>query len=140
LSKFNRENAKDTIWEARDNAIYAAQTAVLQTNCSFGVLFQVNPAMVNYSPDESCPNMQGAVVSYDSVPPEAIEKIWISEDWTYLKPFFAVRAGQMSLRIMPEIPRGMQAMIDILEKGGVWLDSSDFGEMEEITRDEILSM
>lgn len=137
LAKVNGETAKYAIYEASRMAQEAGETALIQNDCSFIVVFQVKASEVNYEDDFSCENMGGAVVSHDSVPTSAIEKIWISEDLSCFKPFMLATTKRCNnyLRNEPEVSPALNAAAEAIKD--VYFDYSEHIEMEEITREQL---
>ena len=136
------EQAKYMGDECLNRARDAGETAIVQSNCSHIVVFQVKASMVNYEPDDSCENMAGAVVSRDLIPASAIEKIWVSDDLTYFKPFML--AGTMAwnsyLRNAPEVPESLQAAAQAILDSKVEFYYQEHMELRETHANEILSM
>lgn len=137
LARAETESARDAVDSACNRAQYAGETAVLQNDCSHIVIFQVRASGVNYEPDCSCPNMDGAVVTYDPVPAPEIEKIWISNDLSYFKPFMlaATLNWKMQLRNMPDVPEALERAAEAIRN--CEFDYSEYIEMQEITWEQL---
>jgi len=142
VAKSNGEEAKYSDNLCIEYAKDAAENSVIQNNCSHLVIFQVKASAVNYEPDDSCENMHGAVVSREPIPASAIEKIWLSNDVTYFKPFML--ANTMSwdshMRNEPEVPQGLRDAAEAISKSKVEFYYGEHIEMEPSNKNEILSM
>jgi hypothetical protein len=128
---------EDAAARALEFAKEAGETALIQNDCNKIVVFQIRAAGVDYEPDQSCENMGGAVVSYDSISPDQIEKVWISDDLTYFKPFMlaSTMAWNKSLRIQPEVPEVLNRMAEAVKD--VTFYYSEYIELEETSKENI---
>lgn len=140
VAKSEKQEVKYTDSLCMQFAQDAAESAVVQNNCSHLVIFQVRASAVNYEPDDSCPNMSGAVVSREPIPASAIEKIWISNDVTYFKPFMLADSLGHPLRNYPELPQSLCDAAEAITKAKVEFYTSEYIEMEPSNKNQILSM
>lgn len=142
VAKSEGNEAKYISDQILDRAKESGECSVIQNNCSHIVVFQIKASVVEYSEDDSCENMQGAVVSRDTIPASAIEKIWISNDVTYFKPFMLANTISWNnhMRNDPEVPDSLREAAIAIERGKVDFYYQEHIEMEPSSKNEILSM
>lgn len=142
LCKAEGQSPKENPEFVRDRAMESGLYAVTQTDCSHVVVFMISGAGVNYEPDQSCPYMDGAVVSQDLIPADKILKMWMTNDLTYFKPFIVAAElnWKANLRITPDYHPALLAAGEAIQKSKVEFYYNDYIEMEETTKREILNM
>lgn len=136
VAREERNDTRYSYYEARHRAQFAAETSVIQNDCSHMVIFEVLPYF-DYSPDTSCSYMEGAVCSYDTVSPELIARIWISQNVTYFKPFM-LNYGSQELRISPDVSKELEIAAQAVENCEFF--PNEYIELEEISKEEILNL
>jgi hypothetical protein len=82
MDECEQENAD---WFTAERAYESGQCA-LAYGGSQVVVFEVDADITD--DDDSCKNMEGAVVSYDPVPADKIRRMWISPDLSLLRGYF----------------------------------------------------
>jgi hypothetical protein len=83
--------------QAKERAYESAQIAIAVSKDCRCVVFEVELNEDQVLKDESCPNMDGAVVIYRDVKPSEIKRVFISPDLSLLKGYFINMARNMEL-------------------------------------------
>lgn len=110
---------------ARERAYESAQMALAVGKSGKCVVFAVEMDDENMESDESCPNMDGAVVSFENIKPEQIKEVWISPDLSMLKGYFVAIAMNHDF-FCGEFTETEKQIGKIFSKAEFYFDSSDF--------------
>lgn len=75
---------------AKRFAFEAAETSLAKSKDCRRIVFEIEAPESLFSPDNSCPNMQGAVVSDETIDPSHISRYWIdADDLSFFRAYFA---------------------------------------------------
>lgn len=131
------DSAEGASHMALELAKEGGETAVIQNDCNRIVVFQIRASGVDYEDDTSCENMGGAVVSHEPIPASQIEKVWISNDITYFKPFIlaSTLAWGKNVRNEPVVPDVLREMAEAIKDVEFYYHERI--EMKEITREQL---
>jgi len=111
---------------AREFAFGAAETSLAKSKDCRRVVFEIEAPDDLFSPDNSCPNMQGAVVSDEIIDPSYISRYWIDEqDLSFFRAYFAACIHDRKLANPLNLSSAELSMIKALQKSDAMCEIMD---------------
>ncbi len=139
------DDTESQLHALKEAAAYAAECGLTKAKDCRRVVFELEipegEAAVMFMPDDSCPNMEGAVVTMDNVPASYIKRYWIDkDDLGFFRAYFGSIMHGRELAAELQLTDAEELMVKAIQKNsdGNYMImealSEMINEMEEHTR------